>query len=376
MRTIDLALTEIDQDTANRWKHLADIAIAPNPFADPRFLLPSASTHDHARHSRIMLVEDDGELIGALCYARSVRQVGPVRLRSMSTSESFSAFEGERFHPLVAPGRAEEVFTGFIDAAKSRRAHLLELARLPLDGPLNDALLSVARARGLPVLIEQEREFVCIRAGSFNLHAEDDSLLGLAHLSASSRKKTRRLAKNLAQEHGGLEVVDESNDPGAIERFLALQSAGWKGDAAQDGKAFERTGLDAWFRAVTDAFRQDGLLSVFCLRARAQTVFMTVVLHAGSRAFGFHDAYADEFAAFSPGRLGRLAEIRAMLTTGETELFDPSMDDEKYPQALSLYPDRSRYASYTLGVRGVGRPVIRHLPTAQRVRDRLRGESD
>lgn len=374
MRSLDLALTEIDPDTADQWKRLADIAIAPNPFADPCFLLPSASTHEQARHGRVMFVEDDGEIIGALSYTRSARKVGPLRLRSLSTSESFSAFEGERYHPLIAPGNVEEVFAALIDGARSQRAHVLELARLPLDDGFGESLLNVARARGVPVLVEYEREFACIGSESLNAAAGDGSPFALGLLSGNSRKKLRRLVRILEQDHGPLEVVDESRDPEAIDRFLDLQNSGWKGDASQDGKAFERTGLDEWFRAVTDAFRDDARLSVLSLRTPNHTVFSTVVLHAGSTAFGFHDAYGDEFAQFSPGRLGRLAEMQAVLTSGDVELFDPSMDDEKYPQALGLYPERRRYASYTVGVYGVGRQVIRHLPTARRLRDRLRRE--
>lgn len=374
MKTIDRGLTDIGTDTVKKWKRLADIATVPNPFVDPRFLLPSARSHPQARDGRVMLVEDGSDLISALSYTPSARKVGPLRLRSLSTSESFSAFEGERYHPLIAPGKAEEVFAALIDGARSQRAHVLELARLPLDDGFGEALLNVARARGLPVLVEYEREFACIGSESLNAAAGDGSPFALGHLSGNSRKKLRRLVRILEQDHGPLEVVDESRDPEAIGRFLDLQNSGWKGDAAQDGKAFERTGLDEWFRAVTDAFRDDARLSALSLRTSNRTVFSTVVLHAGSTAFGFHDAYGDEFTQFSPGRLGRLAEIQAVLTSGDVELFDPSMDDEKYPQALGLYPERRRYASYTVGVYGAGRRVIRHLPTARRVRDRLRRE--
>ncbi|WP_258934120.1 GNAT family N-acetyltransferase [Nesterenkonia pannonica] len=99
--------------------------------------------------------------------------------------------------------------------------------------------------------------------------AEDGELLALSHLSSSSRKNLRRLARKLERDEGGLEMVEESEDPEAITRFLRLQNAGWKGDAAQDGKSFERTGLDAWFRDVTDSFRADGRLSVLSLRTPA-----------------------------------------------------------------------------------------------------------
>lgn len=372
MRTTDRSLHDIDPGTIEQWKHLCDTAIAPNPFADPRFLLASAATHSRARTGRVTFVHDDGAIIGALSYTPALHKIGPVRLRSVSTSESFTAYEGERHHPLIAPGRAEDVFAALIDGAETQRAHLLELGRVPMEGHLAEALLSAASSRRVPVLVEEELEFVSI--GRASLSTDDDgSVFAWGHLTAGSRKKLRRLVRNLQRDHGDLELLDESRDPGAIDRFLELQSAGWKGDGAKDGKAFERTGLDTWFRAVTEAFGNDQRLSVLTLRTPSRTVFSTVVLHSGSSAFGFHDAFAEEFAPFSPGKLGRLAEMKALLSTEGVEVFDPSMDDQLYPQALSLYPDRRRYASYTLGVYGLGRHAIRHLPRARRVRDRLRG---
>ncbi len=223
-----------------------------------------------------------------------------------------------------------------------------------------------------PVLPEGEQEFACAAPAPLDGAAEDGELLTLSHLSSSSRKNFRRLARKLERDEGGLEMVEESEDPEAITRFLRLQNAGWKGDAAQDGKSFERTGLDSWFRDVTASFRADGRLSVLSLRTPSRTVFTTVVLHSGSRGFGFHDAYDQELAAYSPGALGRLAELKALLGSGRAEMFDPSMDDQKYPQASHLYPDRMRCGSFTVGVRGPGRHVARHLPMARRLRDRLR----
>ena len=153
---------------------------------------------------------------------------------------------------------------------------------------------------------------------------------------------------------GALTLDDRSRDIRAVDEFLRLQNAGWKGDAGVDGKAFERTGLDGWFRAVCTVFQERGKLTVLTMRAGDDIVFMTVTLHSGNRAFGFHDAYASEFRSFSPGALGRLAEMRAVLSLPGVEFFDPSMDDTKYPQVVGLYPDIEEYASYVIptGQRG------------------------
>ncbi len=160
MRLTDAALTEVTPDAAAGWRVLADAASEPNAFADPRFLLPSAAAHPHAREGRVMLVDDGEATVGALSYARRERKVGRLTLRTVSTSESFSAFEGERFHPLTAPGRAEEVFISLIEG-HGLSAPTFWRSVAPLNGDLPGALMRAARRMDAPVLPEGEQEFAC-----------------------------------------------------------------------------------------------------------------------------------------------------------------------------------------------------------------------
>ncbi|WP_146340756.1 hypothetical protein [Nesterenkonia sp. NBAIMH1] len=79
------------------------------------------------------------------------------------------------------------------------------------------------------------------------------------HRSASTRRRARRAREALERRFGGeLSLRDRGDDPQAVEDFLALQAAGWKGDASKKGEAYQVTGRAEWLREVTDKFRSRG----------------------------------------------------------------------------------------------------------------------
>lgn len=355
-----------------QWRDLADEALHPNPFADPRFLVTSIPHHPEAAKTKILMVRDAGRLIAVLPIGRERRRFAGLRFAVDSSASSFSAYEGERFHPLVSPGHVEQAAAGLVAAIPhARAASLREFARIPAGGALEAAILAAAAARRIPVLREPSRPFAFARGES--VPTDDGSAVPLAHLRTTTRKKLRRLAGQLSFETGGvLTVSDDSDDPEFASRFLDLQAAGWKGNAAADGKAFRGTGLAGWFHAVTEAFQRDGRLAGLTVRSGDRVVYMTVDLLAGRTAFGFHDAYAQDLASFSPGALGRLAELRALLGRDDIDAYDPSMDDAKYPQSTSLYPDEVAYTTVLVGVGTPGSAVLPQLPRARRLNAALR----
>lgn len=364
----DVAVRDVSPREAEQWRALASIASDPNPFSDPDFLIPSVSTHPQARDARLLTVWRGDNLIAVMPYARAERRIGPLRLRTASSSASFSAFEGERFHPLIAPGEAHAAVQGLLRGARSLGCAALEFGRIRTGSELHHAI-EAARERGVAVLREAERSFV--RAGRQTIGADaTEGPFPTQHLSTSARKRLRRMAGAIAK-HGPLTLHDDSALPRAVDAFLELQNAGWKGDADADGKAFVRTGLDAWFRSVCESFRDHDKLVLLSLRAGGDVVFTTVALRSGRGAFGFHDAYATEFRAFSPGALGRLAEIRAVLRLPDIDFFDPSMDDSKYPQVTGLYPDDEGFSTFLMATRISSGLAIRLAPLARAVKARV-----
>lgn len=360
MRVRDLGVLEIGDGDVERWKRLSDRALEANPFADPRFVLPSARHHFMGAGQRVVFVEDDDELHLALLYTVQRVKVGRFTVKAVTTAETIAAFEGERFHPLVSPTDPVRAAGALLSSLAGVTGQgVLELQRLPSGGILAEAFATASDRLGLPHLDTETRDFVAFDSSTKDLPPASGVEIRAEHLSTRTRKGHRRRLSALTREVGDdLAFVDIVDSPDAIDQYLALQSAGWKGDAAQDGKAFELTELDTWFRAVASEFRGDGRLAVYRLGTPSETVFMTVVLRAGTGAFGFHDAYNEAYAKLGPGAIGRLLEMELASTTGGSTYFDPSMDDTKYPTSVGLYPDARPYRSMLVGLRALPRMLV------------------
>ncbi|WP_127818010.1 GNAT family N-acetyltransferase [Microbacterium sp. CPCC 204701] len=360
MRARDLAVVEATADDIERWKRLSDRALEPNPFVDPRFVMPSARLHFMGAGQRAIFVEDDDELHLVLLYTVQQRRVTGVRVKTVTTAETIAAFEGERFHPLVSPANPIAAATTLLqELPRLTKQGVFELDRLPAGGALEEAFDAAIRGAGLPCLDTDERRFATFDAEGRDVPIAERVEVRSEHLSTRTRKGHRRRLAGLARElTGDLSFEDVVDDSASIDEYLALQASGWKGDVEKDGKAFEVTQLDTWFREVSHAFRDDGRLSVYRLGTADETIYMTVVLRAGNGAFGFHDAYNEAYAKHSPGTIGRLLEMELAATTNGSTYFDPSMDDAKYPTSAGLYPDARTYRSRLIGLRGAPKLLV------------------
>lgn len=122
-------------------------------------------------------------------------------------------------------------------------------------------------------------------------------------MSASSRKKLRQLRNRLAREGQTVSqiVADPQPAAAALEEFLALENAGWKG---RKGTSILSQPADAaFFRDAFCAMVRAGAASVHILRLDGRALAMQLVLGAGAGAFTWKTAFDEEFSRFSPGSL-------------------------------------------------------------------------
>jgi CelD/BcsL family acetyltransferase involved in cellulose biosynthesis len=116
-------------------------------------------------------------------------------------------------------------------------------------------------------------------------------------LSSGSRKKLRQQRRRLA-EKGSLESRVVRN---ALEQFLTLEAAGWKG---RQGTALLNSEADAAFaRAMVENLARCGEASVHALYLDDRPVSMQIVLRAGPAAFTWKTAYDESWRDVSPGML-------------------------------------------------------------------------
>lgn len=349
------SLSSIDAHERDAWRRLSERAIEPNPYFDVDFLI---TTHRRLRPDvdpKVAMVSSGGELRAVLPFLerRSVKKA-PVIVRS--THAPLGASVVDLHIPLVDAACVLQAMRGLLKELGSSRLGLpvvVDLAAHRLEGPVWEALQHVtAHRRGRLILRgDQARGALHVTGEGAAVPSPlspstpkswtvDKSIL--AHLSRSRRHSLSRSFAAIEAREGPLTWVDRTGDPGVIEEFMTIEDAGWKGDTTRGGQGvLTASGGATWFREVTDHLRRSGNLFVGALYAGERCIYLSVDMRTGDQWFGMRDVYDESFAAYSPGTLGRLAEM-AWFTTGPPTTFDTCVNSAIYPQAASLYPDRLR----------------------------------
>jgi hypothetical protein len=366
-----LPLIEVDGDLIEKWKQLADAAVEPNPYHDPRFLIASARQRADAGGLQLALVEGAADLLGVLAFSVT-NAFSRTTVRALSSRGPFMDQIGDIRHPLISPSAPIETWMCLLGGLRgSNLPGMLLLENFPGDGPLASSLDEAVARLGIPVLERaRDERAVALRVG---LDAESTSLFDPAHSSAGSRKQRARALASLEQAvGGGVRMEDRSSDPTAIDEFLDLEAGGWKGDPNRGGRALRLVGHDLWFSAVASAFREDGKLVVLALTDdRADTIYMSVSFRAGAGVVGCLDTFDERFAEFSAGTLGRTAEWKYALSELGAEFFDPNLSSF-YTDSTRLYPERRPHVTLLLGHGGMlARATVRAIPRLVRARAAL-----
>ncbi len=377
-----VALGGLTADDIRSWRALADTAAEPNPNADPRFLVPSLGHGLGAEHISLAIVEDSDAMRLVMPFTIGERIAG-IRARHLSTHGAFIHEFASKNHPLVSGDHAAVALRFLFEGLRrSTLPDLVDFTVLPADSVLFDAALELA-ATGDVSLIERVRDQRAYARridlapdGESPWYDREDDVLSfpMPHMSSKARRTTGQYGRQIERAAGGpLRLSTHDDDASAIDEFLDLQAAGWKGDASRTGPQFRRKGQEAWFRAVTDAFRADGRLRVLRLSAGDRTVYIAVFFESGGRPFGFHDVFDEEFRKSSPGSVGRLAQLGHILRAQDAAPFDPGMEPW-YAQANTTFPSRRDHVNLLVAGRSIrSRTIVRMLPLAKRLRDRVRG---
>jgi Acetyltransferase (GNAT) domain len=250
-----------------------------------------------------------------------------------------------------------------------RSAAPASLLVMPLhagDGPVAAALRTVAADQGLGVRQSPAsfRGFVRRRPSRI------DGTEGIAkkHLANLARRR-RHLDRMLGTEIG---TVDRAAaEPGkAVEEFLRLEAAGWKGRA---GTALLcRPGHDRFFREVSHGFAEQGRLMFLSLQAGTQVLAQSTALLGGRGLFGFKKAYDQAFARWSPGTLLDLDVLAWFHRTGRLDWLDTcSAPDDA--AGGHLFGDHRAIRTLLLPVGPMGGAAAAMVSTSLRARGYLRG---
>jgi CelD/BcsL family acetyltransferase involved in cellulose biosynthesis len=336
-----ISLLEVSPSQLVAWCLLAARAVEPNPFFEPAFVL-AAARRAGAQRGALLVVERGGEWIACL----PVQSRGAPPFGALQTWWHPYCFLGT---PLVDRERVDEGIAGLLCAARDRN-RFLALQLVGLDGPVTAAVDRAVAAEDLQVVHDRRFERACVvrRPGAPRL--------------VLAAKDRRRRMRRLEEQLGEVVVRDRSGDPEAIEQFLDLEAAGWKGEI---GTALASTPADAkFFREMCAGFAGAGRLRMLELGGDSpDPVAMYCDVGAGDAVFSFKIAFDARYRASGPGIELLTRVVEDFGERGGQRLLDSCADSDS-DLANGLMPDRRELASRVIGPTGARSGLARRAASA------------
>ena len=340
---LELRPTEADVD---RWRDLAARALAPNPFFEPELVLPAVRHLEGGDGVRLLVAERRGEWVAAAPAVRLRRWHGIPTLAHGTWEHPYCFFGA----PLAADTEAAaSLFEGM-----RRRAAVVPLPALPDDGPLPPG-----------AVVYNRWERAALRRRPADDYVETT-------LASKRRREYRRLRTRFEAEQGApMAFAVTDGGPEAVERFLALEAAGWKGRA---GTAMRAVSHGEFFRETCAAFAAADRLQLVELSGGERTLAMQCNLRVTDGVFCFKLAVNEDYARYSPGVQLQVDNVH--LFHGDATLqWEDSCADPSNQMINRLWPDRRRLVSAIVpGTGALGRAGRLQARAAVALRNRRQEE--
>lgn len=357
---------------------VTDYALEPNIFFSPRFLVPAMPRLDE-REVRLMLLQDgpSGEaetrFLMPFSIERSGFPLGPEVIRAWANS--FSPYG----IPIVERREASRILDDLLATLgdpKLGMPKVLVLSDIMMESPAIATLRGVAIGRGLPVLTTASVQRPFLQSDKDSVDYFKDNL------SSSTRRNYRRMRRNL-EAMGAFEYEVARNPTEvrfAMEEFLLLENAGWKG-RQKTSLAAERFRA-AFAREAINNLAERDLVRIHAFKLDGRVVASLIVLVQSGHAWTWKTTYDEALAQYSIGTM-------LMMETTESHLDDPNIQItdscavEDHPVMTRLWSERREFATMIVGLRPESdreaRMVAAQLDlyrntrnAAKQMRDRLR----
>jgi CelD/BcsL family acetyltransferase involved in cellulose biosynthesis len=351
---------------------LAAGSIEPNVFYEPWLLFPALRAYGGDRRFEFALVlrteagtwRQAPELVGFFPLERrhTYKRLPVPSLRLASHVHNFLGT------PLVRADLAREVLEAFVGwlATGAGAAAVMEFRDVAGEGPFHQLLVQVLREQARPPWVVDWHTRALFRP------RQDGEAYTSAAISGRHRKELRRKERRL-REQGCLEYreIGPGDDAGPwLQQFLALEARGWKGEAgtalacSQEGRAFFTV-------AAAEAHRR-GRLMMLGLFLDGRPLAMKCNFLAGPGSFAFKIAFDERYAAWSPGMLLEVENIRRLHARPGISWMD-SCADADHDLINRLWLDRRTVQTLAVGTgRAPGDLVIALMALLRWARRTLR----
>jgi CelD/BcsL family acetyltransferase involved in cellulose biosynthesis len=331
-------------DIVDPWRQLAERAIEPNVFYTPDFALAAAPALGRDVEA-ILVWSAERQLLGLLPFRRSSRRYGMKLPLLVGWTHPFAPLGV----PLIDRDMTAEVAAACLAhiAGDARLPKLLLLPLLPDAGPVARALRAAAESQGGAhrAFGEHQRAALDLAAGRSR---ELDEVIGIKRMR-ESRRLRRRLGEAGRAEFS-VARYPETIAP-ALQRFLVLESQGWKGAAGT--ALIQRDAHRRFAEAALGALAGRGKAMVAELGLDGREIASVILLRSGDRAWPWKIAYDEGMARFSPG-LQAMTDLTAALIADDTIRFVDSCAVPNHPLIDHLWRDRLAMADLMIGPRPGG----------------------
>lgn len=332
------------------WRDLVGRAAEPNPFFEPDFV--RAAVRHRGVPVTLMTVSDGDDLVASLPLLGHER-TSRFRVPMWGIPNVLGL-------PHVDPAYVDTALRTAIEFLSHgwgvRR--ILKLHRVPADGVVGPALLAAVDELRCPSLEPAPSICPLVKRRPSPTYLDDT-------LQGRTRRKLGQKRRNLERVLGApLRLVDRGPEPLAVERFLEMEVAGWKGRART--AMLSIPGEADRFRAVCAAFAAGNRLRLLSLEAGDTTVAMRCDVLAGDRLFSLKTTYDEHLARFSPSL--HLEVDSVAMFHGSSAAWLYSATNHPDSPAFLLYPDGQVVVNVTAILDGFTRrllevalPVLRGL---------------
>lgn len=316
------------------WRSLMARAHERNVFLEPEFALCQAQHHPQGHGARFILIWDGAEgspsktLIGLAAILMPKPGNGRIARLWLTPKMTLST-------PLLDRNRSLQALDLLHAYLASEHPHVdaLVLPQVAVHGPVGEILRRHSEAHGLATTVFDERmRAIATRSESPNWFLKD-------HVSPKKRRELDRQRRRL-EERGALAYTSATSPAevrAAMEKFLALEASGWKGES--------RTALlcdpssAAFARSMTRQFAQAGACRIDALEIDGKPLAMGIILGSGRTAYYWKTTYDESFARYSPGVLFTAEMTKNLIEAGGHDIID-SCAIPNHPMIDHLWPER------------------------------------
>lgn len=344
------------------WDRLVAGAAYPNPHFSRRAVGAHLESGLGPRHPRFLIVSRGDDLLALVPFRPAGAPVGLMR----RASAPFASPYVTNTTPLVAAAAFEEALDALAGglALGAGRGGLWRLPLLALDSAVGQGLLVALARRGLPCEILSSYPRAVLDRGP-NYEEFSRRIRGRAK---EMRRCRKRLLGKGAVAHRAVEAGPELD--AAIEAFLALEQAGWKGargtalacrpETASFARRLFGNGDDP-VRPRADLLTLDG-----------RPVAVSLALVCGRTGVFLKTTYDETLRSCAPGLLLEDDIVRAAHETGFVDRLDAATVAGSVMDRI--YPDRETIADVLVSTRP-GRelgPLVGAERRRQAARERLK----